>query len=124
MNQYLLTDGKVQVPMIHYLNKILRDLPEYLGTLSASPAANHLLKLRPEEEALPPPVEQAVAFNHVVEQLLFLSSKYSREIKTAEYFLTPRVKQPDEDDWGKLKRVLRYLKGMRGLKLTLYVDDM
>ena len=56
VNQYLLTDGKVQVPMIHYLNKILRDLPEYLGTLSASPAANHLLKVRPEEEALPPPV--------------------------------------------------------------------
>jgi hypothetical protein len=34
------------------------------------------------------------------------------------------VKQPDEDDWRKLKRVLKYLKGTRGLKLTLSVNDM
>ena len=26
-------------------------------------------------------------------------------------FLTKRVKNPDEDDWGKLKKVLKYLKG-------------
>ena len=35
-----------------------------------------------------------------------------------------RVKAPNEDDWGKLKHVLKYLKGTRGLKLTLYVNDM
>jgi hypothetical protein len=35
------------------------------------------------------------------------------------------VKQPDEDDWGKLKRMLKYLKGtVRGLKLTLSVYDV
>ena len=39
-------------------------------------------------------------------------------------FLTTRVKRPDEDDWGKLKRVLKYLKGTKHLKLTLSVDDL
>ena len=34
------------------------------------------------------------------------------------------MKQPDEDDWGKLKRVLQYLKGTRTLKLRLTVDGM
>ena len=39
-------------------------------------------------------------------------------------FLTNRVKKPDEDDWGELKRVLCYLKGIEHMKLTLSVDNM
>ena len=35
-----------------------------------------------------------------------------------------RVQQLDEDDWDKLKPVLRYLKVTHSLKLTLSVDDM
>jgi hypothetical protein len=34
------------------------------------------------------------------------------------------VKKPDEDDWGKLKRLLRYLKGTKHMKLTLCVDNL
>ena len=39
-------------------------------------------------------------------------------------FLTTRVKNPDEDDWGKLKRVLRYLNGTVDLGLCLGVEDI
>jgi hypothetical protein len=39
-------------------------------------------------------------------------------------FLTTRVKGPDEDDWGKIKRVLKYLKGTKDLVLTLSADDL
>ena len=38
--------------------------------------------------------------------------------------LTTRVKKPDEDDWGKLKRVLRYVKGTQHMKLRLCMDNM
>ncbi len=34
------------------------------------------------------------------------------------------MKSPDEDDWGKLKRVLRYLNGTRYLKLTISMNDL
>ncbi len=37
---------------------------------------------------------------------------------------TTRVKSPDEDNWGKLKWVLKYLNGMKYLKLKLSVDDL
>ncbi len=37
-------------------------------------------------------------------------------------FLTTQVQAPDEDDWGKLKRVLKYMKGTRYFKLTLSAD--
>ena len=39
-------------------------------------------------------------------------------------FLTTRVKNPDEDNWGKLKRVLKYLNGMKYLKLRLTMDNL
>ena len=35
-----------------------------------------------------------------------------------------RVKKPDKDDWGKLKRALKYLNGTRRLKLTLTIELM
>ncbi len=34
------------------------------------------------------------------------------------------MKSLDEDDWGKLKRVLKYLNGTKYLKLNLSVDDL
>ena len=52
-----------------------------------------------------------------------MSCQAHRDIVVAVSFLTTRVKKPDEDDWGKLKRVLKYLNGTRHLKLTLNVDS-
>ncbi len=39
-------------------------------------------------------------------------------------FLITRVKNSDEDDWGKLKRVLKYLNGTKCTKLKLSVDSL
>ena len=38
-------------------------------------------------------------------------------------FLWTRCKEPDEDDWGKLKRVLKYLCSTMHMKLCLSVDN-
>ena len=48
-----------------------------------------------------------------------MTTRVRRDIQTAVAFLTTRVTEPDEDNWGKLKRVLRYLKGTKTMKLTL-----
>ncbi len=42
----------------------------------------------------------------------------------AVVFLTTRVKKSDIDDWGKLRRVLKYLKDTKYMKLTLTIDDL
>jgi hypothetical protein len=68
--------------------------------------------------------EKAEQFHHSVAQLLFVCGKVRRDIQTAVAFLTTRVKKPDEDDWGKLKRIMKYLKGTMHMKLTLSVQDM
>jgi hypothetical protein len=35
-----------------------------------------------------------------------------------------QVKNPDKDNWGKLKQVLKYLNGMRDMKLTINVNNL
>jgi hypothetical protein len=39
-------------------------------------------------------------------------------------FLTTHIKRPDKDNWGKLKHVLRYLRGTRHMKLNLLADNL
>jgi hypothetical protein len=51
-----------------------------------------------------------------------MAPRVRRDIQTAVAFLTTRVKNPDKYNWGKLKRVLKYLNGTKYLKLRLSVD--
>ena len=110
--------------MIKYIIKILRGFPEKITSTAATPAGEHLFEVRPDDERKPLPEEQAMAFHRATAQLLFVSGRARPDIKTAVSFLTTRVKSPDEDDWGKLKRVLKYLRGTLHMKLCLTVDNL
>jgi hypothetical protein len=50
---------------------------------------------------------------------LFATKRARPDIHTAISFLTTRVREPDEDDWKKLVRMMRYLRGTPDLGLTL-----
>ena len=110
--------------MMKYVKKILKDFPEKIKSTSPSPAADHLFQIKEECKAKTSPEEKAKWFHHSVAQLLFLSPRARKDIQTTVAFLTTRVKIPDEDDWGKLKRVMKYLKGTNYLKLALAVDKI
>jgi hypothetical protein len=110
--------------MITYTSKLLTDFHEPITTSCATPAADHLFTIRKESKAKFLPEAQAQAFHHTVAQLLFLCKRTQRDIQTAVSFLTTRIKRPDKDDWGKLKRVLRYLRGTRHMKLNLVADNL
>jgi hypothetical protein len=56
--------------------------------------------------------------------LLYAANRARRDIQTAVSLLTTRVKAPDEDDWGKLVRVLKYINETRYMKLILSADKM
>lgn len=116
--------GAVRVSMIKYLHKILEGFPEAISGTAATPAGENLFKVRDETDRKLLPEEQAQHFHRTVAQLLFLSCRARRDIQTAVAFLTTRVKEPDEDDWKKLIRVLKYLNGTKYMKLTLTVDSL
>jgi hypothetical protein len=103
--------GKVMVTMMEYIKNIIKDFPEEITGTKTSPAADHLFAVRDPSLAKALPEEQAMAFHRATAQLLFLSTRARRGIQPAIAFLTKRVRSPDEDDWGKVKRVLGYLNG-------------
>jgi len=117
-------DGTLGVSMIPYLKNVIAEFPEIISGKSPTPAADHLFQIRDEKDTKLLDEERALAFHHTVAQLLFMATRARRDIQTAVAFLTTRVKNPDEDDWGKLKRVLKYLNGTKYLKLNLSVDNL
>jgi hypothetical protein len=122
MNLDFSSAGAVQIDMINYIAKVNDAFPETITGVQSTPAGDRLFQVRPHDEAKFLPEAQARAFHHTTAQLLFLS-RVRRDIQTTVAFLTTRVKKPDEDDWGKLKRVLRYLRCTRFLKLTLFAES-
>ena len=111
------------VSMIPYIDDIINEFPEAITKTSPTPAAEYLFTVREEGQKLLSE-DMAMAFHRTVAQLLFLCMRARRDVQTAVAFLTTRVKEPDEDDWGKVKRVLQYLKGTRSLKLRLTIDTL
>ena len=103
---------------------MISKFPELIKGRAAAPAHDKLFVIRDDEDARKLNEEQALVFHHTVAQLLFVATRARRDIQTPVAFLTMRVKSPGEDDWGKLKRVLKYLNGTKYLKLRLTVDNL
>jgi hypothetical protein len=97
---------------------------EELGSPAATPAAEYLFQVWNSSEAEFVSEEKAKEFHHITAQLLFLSARARRDIQVTVVFLTTRVKKPDTDNWGKLRRVLKYLKGTKHMKLILSIDNL
>ena len=114
--------GTVEISMDKYIANIIDSFPEHIVGTSATPATDKLFTVRPDDRQLPE--EQALQFHHVTAQLLYASMRVRQDIQTTVAFLTTRVKSPTEDDWGKLKRLLKYLNGTRLLHLKLSVDSL
>ena len=65
-----------------------------------------------------------MAFHHTTAQLLYIAPRWIRYIYKTIAFLTTRVNKPDEDNWMKLKRCLKYLKGKKYMKLIISVYSL
>jgi hypothetical protein len=117
-------NGTLEVLMIKYLQNVIEGFPEAITGVATSPTGDRLFGVRDEKDARPLDEERAVAFHHTMAQLLFMATRLQRDIQTAVAFLRTGVKNPDEDNWGKLKQVLKYLNGTKEMKLTISVNNL
>ena len=67
---------------------------------------------------------KARQFHRTVAYLLFLCKRDCPDIEPLISFLTTIVKDPDKDDWGKLKHGLMYLKGTMYMKRHMKADSL
>jgi hypothetical protein len=117
-------DRTLDISMILYLKHVIAGFPKEVRGKAATLAVVHLFSVRDRSEARTLKEERALAFHHMVAQLLFMCTRARRDIQTAVAFQTTRVKEPVKDDWGRLKRVLKYLNRMKYLKLKLSVENL
>jgi hypothetical protein len=110
--------------MMNYLKNVIDGFPEQIEERAVTPAGHRLFDIRDKKEVRPLDEERVIAFHHTTAQMLFMVTRVRWDIQTAAAFLTTRVKSPDKDDWGKLKRVLKYLNGTKYLKLSISVENL
>jgi hypothetical protein len=113
--------GTVTIRMDDYVKDLLDEAPGDMAGTAAMPAADHLFTVSEEPEYLDDTTSEL--FHHLTAKLLFLAKRARPDIQTAVAFLTTRVKRPDKDDYKKLARVIKYLRGSPDLALTLEGDD-
>ena len=112
--------GKVKFIMYDYIENLLDEAPADMSGHAATPAALHLFTINEDAEKLSD--ADSDKFHHLTAKLLYLSKRARPDLQTAVAFLCKRVKQPDVDDWKKLSRCIRYLRGTKELVLTLEAD--
>jgi hypothetical protein len=115
-------NGKVQILMQEYIREMLDELPDDMAGEAATSAANHLFEVNNKPKLLDE--ETSDMFHHHTAKLLFLAKRARPDIQTTVAFLTTRVKSPDEDDYKKLGRCMKYLRRNINPPLTLETDDM
>ncbi|MGL4352274.1 MAG: Ty1/Copia family ribonuclease HI, partial [Plesiomonas shigelloides] len=112
---------KVKITMFNYIEKMLKDLPDDMDGSAVSPAPNHLFQVNTENPVLLDKASAEKTHTNIA-KLIFLCQRARPDIQTAVSFLSKRVKAPDEDDYKKLRRVMRYLRNTKEMPLTLEAD--
>jgi hypothetical protein len=114
--------GKVKITQIHYIQGMLDELPADMDGEAATAAGPHLFEVNPA--AKPLDEDDSTMFHHNVAKLLFLCKRARPDTQTSVAFLSTRVKGPDVDDYKKLSRVMKYLRGTLQMPLTLEASNM
>ena len=116
--------GTIIIFMIKYPSQMIEEWPEELKGHKTNPHADHLFDIRADEDRELLPEETARQFHGTTAQLLFMCLRARPDVQTAISFFTKRVREPDMDDWKKLRHYILYLKGTLQTKRYLNADDL
>jgi hypothetical protein len=113
--------GAVKIYMKEYIKKMLHEF-KYMEEVEAikkvsTPAAEHLYNVNPKATELDNNKKEE--FHTMVAKALFLCKRARPDLQPTVPFLCTRVNFSDEDDWKKLKRMLKYLQSTIELELIL-----
>jgi hypothetical protein len=115
--------GKVIFGMIKYVENMIKDFPMKLKStdIAQTPAGDGLFN---EGQGKKLPTERAEAYHTSVAKGLFLCKRARPDIQPTVAVLCTRVKGPNEADWGKLVRLMKYLNGSKKRRLTLSAGNI
>ena len=122
MNLDFSKPGMVKVDMIKHIEEMIKEFPEEIpNSVKKCPWNDELFKVNPSAKLLEDK-KTKVLFHTFVAKALFISKRARCDLQPAIAFLTTRVKQPTEEDWIKLCKMMHYLKSTKNDVLTLKTD--
>ena len=118
--------GTMIISMIKYLDAMIEEWPEELKGYTPNLHQDHLFEVKADDDPKMEPLNEEMTsqFRRTTAQLLFLYLTSRPDIQTAVSFFTTRVRNPDMDDWKKLRHCMRYLKSTRYMKRYLSADNL
>ena len=113
-----LVQGQVSIDMVDYAKSMVEGFPkEHLQGNIASPWNENLFKVHKKSPKLD--TAQAELFPTITAQGLFAWKRARPDISPAIAHLTTQVRPPNQDDWDKLVRMIKFLKQTVKDQLTL-----
>ena len=109
-------NGKVKVTMKGFIDEFLNDMDGIIDGVSDVPAAKNLFDPGSTSTISK---DRGEFYHSTVAKLLYLAKRVRPDILLAISYLTKRVQCPNELDYKKLCKVVRYLRGSRDLGITL-----
>ncbi len=118
-------NGVVTVTMIDYIDHVIKTWNDACAKLDngfelvskrqkiITAAPDDLFKV--DQDAVKLGSAKAKYFHRIVAMMLYVTKRARPDTALAIAYLTTRVKEPDEDDWGKLGHLIVYLKSTREL---------
>jgi Reverse transcriptase (RNA-dependent DNA polymerase) len=119
----------VKITMDGYVADLLSDVEDITGT-AETPASKELFRVRDAADKLAD--TQGERFHSIMAKILYLAKRVRPDLLVAVAFLVRRVQCPDCDDWDKMQRLVRYIRGTqhfgicldagKHISITAYVD--
>ena len=120
-----LSNGKLQITMDDYVEECIKGFEEESGTITKkanTPGKHGLFKIDTSSKVLGE--HKRELFHHIVSKLLYVSKRARIDIDLVISFLCTRVTKSTEEDWGKLERLLTYLKCTLKMPRILSADRL
>jgi hypothetical protein len=105
---------KVKFTMYDYLEDVIAEMPGDMKGTAPTPASDNLFSV--DEESPPLNEKESDFFHRTTARLLFAAKRARPELQVAMAYLCTRVKCPNQSDYRKLTRVIRYLR-LTGFRL-------
>jgi hypothetical protein len=115
--------GELKINMTKYVKNMLNNFPVKLRKkdVAKMPARDNIFYLGTGAKL---DTKRLEIFHTFVAKGLFLFKRARPDIQQAILVLCMRVRDPNQADWEKLMRVMKYLNGTKGENLTLSADDL
>jgi hypothetical protein len=111
---------KVKFTMYDYLEDIINEMPDDMNGTSPTPATDRLFDVEEESPALNE--KESDFFHRTTARLLFAAKRARPDLQVAVAYLCTRVKNPNQSDYRKLSRVIKYLRMTIFIPLVLGWD--